>query len=483
MKTAGKTGMYWREVHRGDKTYVQRFRAKKSTGVAGRVAKPKSVGDRATRSPAPKKAPVPKRGAARPKLAPGELRPKQLAGIERRQKRIEGRMAKIDTRREAARARLGKRIEKINANHEKRATTLFNRAKAATTPARREAILKRMERVESGRMKKVSGVEKKRGAMENRLAASRRRLETRHAALKAKLDAHRAATGGKAAPAPAPKAAPAPAPKPPAAPARARVERRKAAATPPAAPAGAGAPKPPARVPIAVRSNPLDAVNVKSSNIAPTVQTGMNAIGKAHQLPTPPPAIDVHSTTGRPVATQSRGTYFLGSGMGPQDYVAKSRASVASRRIEVNPMRGDAFTFVHEYGHFLDHTFFGSGNGGSNTMGSNGASFSPEMTALMGAIQGSSSHEAIRAYRAAAKTNRLRRHADYLLNRHELFARAYSQYVAMKSNDPDLRIALSQRLTDQGISAMDRAAHWDHEDFRPIHAAVDRLFAAHGLSH
>ena len=69
-----------------------------------------------------------------------------------------------------------------------------------------------------------------------------------------------------------------------------------------------------------------------------------------------------------------------------------------------------------------------------------------------------------------------RGYLDYLLMPEEIWARSYSQYISVRSRDPDLLKALAAERDDP----MYRARQWDDDDFEPIAKAFDTLFEVLG---
>lgn len=67
-----------------------------------------------------------------------------------------------------------------------------------------------------------------------------------------------------------------------------------------------------------------------------------------------------------------------------------------------------------------------------------------------------------------------RRYISYLINDTEQFARAYAQYVGLRSQNPRLRA-----ITSRAHGAY--PTQWNDKDFEPIAAALDKLFAKKGL--
>lgn len=128
-----------------------------------------------------------------------------------------------------------------------------------------------------------------------------------------------------------------------------------------------------------------------------------------------------------------------------------------------------AFTATHEVGHVLDWYALGNGKGfGSETNKAKG---------VMDAIKQSGAYQRVKDLgKAKAPTPALADHQEYLARDHEIFARAYSQYIATKSNDP---LLLRQFRTDQR-EMYGEAMYWTDSEFQAISTAFDELFAKLG---
>jgi hypothetical protein len=143
-------------------------------------------------------------------------------------------------------------------------------------------------------------------------------------------------------------------------------------------------------------------------------------------------------------------------------YLLKGTSSLA---IEINPKsKGTSFNVLEEIAHFLDHQVLGSGGVGFASKDA------PELDAWRKAALGSSPVKALaRHAKGNGKINKYLRAAGAP---HEIFARSYSQYIAVKSEDPVLAAGLEK----------DRAApfgdilHWNDEQFECILEAFDQLF-------
>lgn len=154
----------------------------------------------------------------------------------------------------------------------------------------------------------------------------------------------------------------------------------------------------------------------------------------------------------------------------------------ATFEIAVNP-DGDhqELTFAHELGHFMDHHGF-AGHGYSSDS-------SPMFDEFRQATRGSSAYKAMKDVRAKGYTEFKRpdgsidkfpvspKTMDYFLSDREVWARAYSQYVAVKSNDPAL---LSQVAALREPTNPDSWRQWADDDFLSIGMAIERLLEAMG---
>jgi len=139
-----------------------------------------------------------------------------------------------------------------------------------------------------------------------------------------------------------------------------------------------------------------------------------------------------------------------------------------------------SFTAAHEIGHAIDHHIFGDGDANLEHCGSSSGHFRSLMRSIVhsDAVQGliANSHHALRTNNHANASI-----ASYLLDRRELFARAYSQWIAVRSGDRDM---LGQmRSTRSAWASMGWHKQWEDHDFEPIAREMDSLFAARGWLH
>lgn len=130
-------------------------------------------------------------------------------------------------------------------------------------------------------------------------------------------------------------------------------------------------------------------------------------------------------------------------------------------------------TLAHELGHFLDHQ--GMGTVGQHASKSNRI-FDKwrESVAKSDAI-----NSVIKLFDGPAEINGYRiqkKYASYLLQTHEIWARSYAQYIAVRSGD---KLMLEQLKTMQAVkqhASVYYASQWDDDDFEPIAKAIDELF-------
>jgi hypothetical protein len=64
-------------------------------------------------------------------------------------------------------------------------------------------------------------------------------------------------------------------------------------------------------------------------------------------------------------------------------------------------------------------------------------------------------------------------HIEYLLQRHEQWARSYAQFVAIKTQSPIMLAQLEKLRSRSGAYG---TKHWEDKNFQPIEAAMSKLF-------
>lgn len=216
---------------------------------------------------------------------------------------------------------------------------------------------------------------------------------------------------------------------------RPRPRRPPVPAPPAAAPGLRAALRPPSRGPVRAAAERVVA-----------------AIERVHAVPLVLPAVSVTGTAN----TVRVGGYRYVDAAGPG-------GPAALRACGITVARGAAglpFNLAHEVGHLLDHVAIGSPDAFAST------GRDPLLDDLVGAIRGTAAHAGLRAVRSPARRR-------YLGDRRELVARAYAQYVALRSGDPELTalLATARRPAPDGTPG----GQWDDDDFGPVAAALDRL--------
>lgn len=119
-----------------------------------------------------------------------------------------------------------------------------------------------------------------------------------------------------------------------------------------------------------------------------------------------------------------------------------------------------AMTTVHEVGHFLDH----------QVLGERGKFASHRAPALEGFRRAVAESAAVRSIESLPYYQQ-----GYFLEGHELWARAYAQYIATRSGSPLLKAQLDTIRT-----SAQPWRQWSDEDFAPIATAIDDVLRAKG---
>jgi hypothetical protein len=190
-----------------------------------------------------------------------------------------------------------------------------------------------------------------------------------------------------------------------------------------------------------------------------------DTIGRAHQLPTglAPVPVYVRDNT----VSHNNGTY------------AMSWDFVGPRFIEINAsLTRPEFTFLHEFGHYLDHQWAGIsddlGSIGRQTGATTGvdtrlqARFWQAIRATPTIIDMERCLADLKAARPLLGDGGVKtpdeRVLDYYLQESEIWARAYSQWVSVRSG------RLSQDVER-------RSSQWPDDEFGPVASVIDQIFA------
>ena len=212
------------------------------------------------------------------------------------------------------------------------------------------------------------------------------------------------------------------------------------------------------------------AFNVIGYKIKGMAQSAINAIAAVHGDGDLPTADIVHSASKK----------YSGLYDGEKKQISLSPTSD-------NP----ELTFAHEAGHFLDHMTFGQGSAVGTRGEKIGNGSDRELDKLYSAIQ--SSH-AVQSLKDLQQKENItvqhlgqplsypvdKQHISYLLQAPEQFARAYAQYIAIRSNNHTMKGQLETMIAHQNSGKEAYTSQWTHEDFKPIAKEFDAVFKARG---
>lgn len=138
-------------------------------------------------------------------------------------------------------------------------------------------------------------------------------------------------------------------------------------------------------------------------------------------------------------------------------------------------------THVHEMGHYLDYWALGKQGSFASTETKAGKTLlaaikqTPTTKAL---LEGIKSGKILSEGRMMFANQRSKEYMEYLARDREIFARAYSQYIANKSSSDILKKQLAGLIKDQGNDTMRQ--HWSEEEFKPIEKLFEEIFIEKG---
>lgn len=231
--------------------------------------------------------------------------------------------------------------------------------------------------------------------------------------------------------------------------ARPEPRRRPPAPKPPVEQLSAAiVPDPPALAPVTTNaSTVVSTMPGPKSRVGKEVRRSLDAIEKVHAIPEGLPPVPVKDSRARAYGSYS---WFLNGR--PEEILVRGT--------------GDhkATTFAHEYGHYLDHQL---GAGKWLTRQDD-----PHVNAWKKAVDGSESVKELRAMPVSKQTR-------YYLSTRELWARAYAQWVALRSGDTGMQAELSLIRNDSGPRGL---SQWTAAEFKPIAEALDAIFHSKGLA-
>jgi hypothetical protein len=232
--------------------------------------------------------------------------------------------------------------------------------------------------------------------------------------------------------------------------------------------------KPPATAPVP-RGRPVaDALDVRVGGKAgDDVRATLAAIGRVHgdgALPTIPVVLDTDP---------EHGASFV--------YAVVNGVNVP-RHIGVNPAGDRArLNAAHEVGHFLEYAAV---PGRDAHRGRDWAN-DPVFRGWLAAVDDTPTLRRLRDMAAKGSVEVVdggrvatygvdKGYANYLLSPHEVWARTYEQYIATRSGDPTMGRELAAALAKQADRSHVCPRLWPQDEFEPVAAAIDGLFAKLG---
>lgn len=198
------------------------------------------------------------------------------------------------------------------------------------------------------------------------------------------------------------------------------------------------------------------------------LDTATEAIGEVHAMPTTVPHMDVRPDDGRlegAVAGVVRSVEDPGT---PIEILLAGGTGQAGAYT-------DDFSMVHEIGHLVDLTAFRDEHNPESGEGVNRfyASYGGPTEELVNAAQDTAAIQRIREVLANADPSetRLIKLCNYLLSPHEIFARAYAQWITIRSREEKLQNALDTARRDGGPE------QWSDAEFTTLAEVLDRIFS------
>jgi hypothetical protein len=127
-------------------------------------------------------------------------------------------------------------------------------------------------------------------------------------------------------------------------------------------------------------------------------------------------------------------------------------------------------TLTHEIGHWIDYRGFRGIPGAQpqNLRSPEFASHSPLFKKFISLAKKTNKIQAISSSRLTARSK------TYLRSKHEIFARAYAQYIATKSKNPDMLANLRDRQGSP-VSGENYPDQWDDDDFKPLYDELETI--------
>ena len=200
--------------------------------------------------------------------------------------------------------------------------------------------------------------------------------------------------------------------------------------------------------------------------LATTMDEAHRAIDKVHRMPEGMQIVGVNSKV---ISSRAFAEYTTGMAASAVPF------PVIGVRTAHRETTDSAFSYTHEIGHAIDNHLGARGDRGhgGDTRFSSNRTHDSHMVALMDAIRSTPETTTILA---AGRGSRAKAFDKYAARPHEIFARAYSQYIAHKTGHAGMiRAAQDMRR------GPDNNYQWSHESMSKIVPAFDAFFRAHGL--
>lgn len=204
-------------------------------------------------------------------------------------------------------------------------------------------------------------------------------------------------------------------------------------------------------------------IGARSPHVATAAAYAIQVIASTHRLPE------------AKIAFRSREDKMY---LGQFKYQSGSVRNPSTPKILLNPnqhLAGITVTAIHEYGHFIDYLSSGRRFPSEFENQKNHPAFSKVV---------SKSREYKNWYRASGdgfvyfgrvKYKIAPSHFTYLMKPREVWARAYTQYVAMKSRDTHVWAEFSRQRKNK------LNGYWSDKSFEPIAKEVEKVLESQGL--
>ena len=150
---------------------------------------------------------------------------------------------------------------------------------------------------------------------------------------------------------------------------------------------------------------------------------------------------------------------------------ANGEYSLYDTKINLFNATSAPLTLPHEMGHWMDHKGF---KGLIPDTGSSGVLSMASYSNLFADFRKAANQS--RKIKEIYSSNGLQeKNIKYFTSNHEMFARAYAQYIATKSGDPKMLEQLRKRqgVPTEGARYPDQ---WDDDDFIPVGQEIEKLF-------